>query len=99
MLKRLREILTPGGWLVVSFHFDPRAQAGAKAVRLRRLIARLTFGNLGYQNGDMLFGTVEFRHAFASEAELHAEFAESGFDVAYFTVFKGMMRGGAVLVR
>jgi hypothetical protein len=47
----------------------------------------------------MLFGTVEFRHAFASEAELHAEFAESGFDVAYFTVFKGMMRGGAVLVR
>lgn len=98
MLQRIRGALTPGGWLVVSFHFDPNARVGAKVDRLRRLIARLTFGNPGYQNGDILFGTLEFRHTFASEADLRAEFAASGFDVAYFTVFERMMRGGCVLI-
>jgi hypothetical protein len=69
-----------------------------KTDRLRRLIARLTFGNPAYQNDDLLFGTLEFRHSFADEAELRAEFAASGFDVAYFTVFERMGRGGCVLI-
>jgi SAM-dependent methyltransferase len=98
LLQRIRRALAPGGWLVVSFHFDPNARAGAKADRLRRLIARLTFGNPGYQNGDILFGTIEFRHSFADEAELRAEFSASGFDVTYLTVSGRRMRGGAVLI-
>lgn len=98
MLQRIRRALSPDGCLVVSFHFDPQAQVGARSDRLRRVVARLTAGNTGYQNGDMLFGTIEFRHAFASEAELRAEFTDGGFSVEHLSVFDGMMRGGAVLV-
>ena len=99
ILERIRRTLAPGGWLVVSFHLDPDARLGARGDRLRRLIARLTCGNAGYQNGDALFGTLEFRHCFESEAEARAEFAASGFDVAFSTAFAGLMRGGAVLVK
>lgn len=98
MLQRIRRALAPGGWLVVSFHFDPDARVSAKMDRLRRLFARLTFGNLGYQNGDILFGTLEFRHSFADEAELRAEFDASGFETLHLAVFDGMMRGGCVLI-
>ena len=98
MLRRLRAMLSPGGWLVVSFHLDPRAQVSPKKNRARRLLARLTFGNCDYQNGDILFGTLEFRHAFVSETELRAEFDASGLTTLHLSAFEKMMRGGAVLV-
>ena len=97
MLRRISRALRPGGILVVSFHWDPRARRGARAVAARRLVAWLTLGNTGYENGDILFGTLEFRHAFGAEQDLRAEFAAGGFEVLHLTVFDGMMRGGAVL--
>lgn len=63
------------------------------------MIAISTFGNRTYQNGDFLLGTIEFRHAFASEAELRAEFFEAGFSVKGFVVSEALKRGGAVLVK
>jgi len=97
MLRRISRALRPGGILVVSFHWDPRARRGARAVAARRLVAWLTLGNTGYENGDILSGTLEFRHAFGAEQDLRAEFAAGGFEVLHLTVFDGMMRGGAVL--
>jgi SAM-dependent methyltransferase len=98
MLRQIRRALTPAGCLVVSFHYDPEARVGAGSNRLRRVVARLTAGNTGYQNGDILFGTIEFRHAFASEEELRAEFTDGGFSVESLSVSDGMTCGGAVLV-
>lgn len=99
LLRRIHRALAPGGWLVVSFHFDPRARVGVRADRLRRWIARLTLGNSGYQNGDTLFGTLEFRHSFAEEAELRAEFDTSGFATLQLALSDELIRGGAVLVK
>jgi len=97
MLRRVCRALRPGGILVVSFHWEPRARRGAGAVAARKLIAWLTLGNTGYENGDILFGTLEFRHAFGAEQDLRAEIAAGGFEVLQLTVFDRMMRGGAVL--
>jgi SAM-dependent methyltransferase len=99
MLRRIGHTLVADGCVVVSFHFDPQAQYSARIDRLCRAVALLSAGNSGYQNGDILFGTLEFRHAFASEAELRAEFAESGLTVADLRIFYEGKRGGALLVK
>jgi SAM-dependent methyltransferase len=97
MLQRIRNALKPGGILVVSFHWQPNVWHGSKGVLARKIIAWLTLGNTGFENGDILFGTLEFRHAFCAEQDLRAEFDAGGFETLHLTVFNGMMRGGAVL--
>jgi len=97
MLRRIQRMLTPGGWFIVSFHFDSQISMHSKADQIRKLIARMTFGNVEYQKGDILFGTIEFRHVFSSESELRDEFTEAGFKILNFFIFNGLMRGGAVL--
>jgi SAM-dependent methyltransferase len=97
MLHRIWQALKPGGILVISFHWQPGAQHGSKGVLMRKAIAWLTLGNIAFENGDILFGTLEFRHAFDAEQDLHAEFDASGFETLYLTEFDGMMRGVAVL--
>jgi ubiquinone/menaquinone biosynthesis C-methylase UbiE len=95
-LRRIRATLKSEGYLVCSFHWQPQAQKRGGSIE-RKIIAWLTLGNTGYENGDILFGMGEFRHAFASEAELHAEFLEGGFDVVHLAIFDELLRGGAVL--
>ena len=99
MLRRIHDALAPGGVLVVSFHWQPEARSGRTGVMVRKLIAWLTLGNLGYENGDLLFGTLEFRHAFHREQDLCAEFDAGGFEILHGgpIVFHGMGRGGAIL--
>ena len=97
MLRRIRAALKAGAYLTCSFHWDPQAQVRRKGELLRKMLTYLTLGNTGYENGDILFGSLEFRHVFASEEELRAEFAAGGFEVIYLTVFDGMMRGSALL--
>lgn len=97
MLRRIRQSLKPGGVLVVSFHWQPNARHSSQGVLARKLIAWLTLGNTGFENGDFLFGTLEFRHAFHAEQDLRAEFDASGFETLHLTVFDRMMRGAAVL--
>lgn len=97
MLRRIRKTLKPGGVLVCSFHWDPRARVSRRKERLMKAVAWLTLGNTGFESGDILFGTIEFRHAFSTEEDLRSEFATGGFEVLYLTIFDRMMRGGAVL--
>ncbi len=97
MLRRIGRGLALGGLLVVSFHYDPRAQASRRNDRLRRFVARVTFGNKSYQNGDLLFGTLEFRHAFAGEDEVRAEISEAGFSIVHMVVPEGRNRGAVIL--
>jgi ubiquinone/menaquinone biosynthesis C-methylase UbiE len=97
MLRRIRKALKPGGVLVCSFHWDPQARVSHRGELLRRAVAWLTLGNTAYENGDILFGTIEFRHAFWAEEGLRSEFAAGGFEVLYLAIFDRMGRGGAVL--
>lgn len=97
MLRRIWKALKPGGFLVCSFHWDPRARVSRKGELVRKALAWLTLGNIGYENGDILFGTIEFRHAFSAGEDLQSEFAAGGFEVLCLTIFDRMMRGGAVL--
>jgi SAM-dependent methyltransferase len=97
MLRRIRQSLKPGGALVISFHWQPNARHSSKGVLALKAIAWLMLGNTGFENGDILFGTLEFRHAFSAEQELRAEFDAGGFETLHLTLFNEMMRGGAVL--
>jgi SAM-dependent methyltransferase len=97
LLRRIRHSIKPGGFLVCSFHWQPQARYRRKGLLARRVVAWLTRGNAAFENGDILFGNLEFRHAFASEDELRAEFAAGGFDVRDLTIFDDLIRGGAIL--
>lgn len=98
MLQRVRRALKPGGYFACQFHWDTRQAFSRKGERLRQIIACLTMGNRSYERGDMLWGYVEFIHAFSSESDLLAEFAAGGFDVAWLNIPTDMhMRGEALL--
>lgn len=73
------------------------AKDGPKAVFLRKVVAWLTLGNTAYENGDILFGTIEFRHAFSSKGKLQSEFTAGGFNILQLSIVDQGMRGWAML--
>jgi SAM-dependent methyltransferase len=98
MLRRVKRTLKPGGYFACQFQWNPRQQFSPKGAFLRRIIAWLTFGNRSYERGDMLWGNVEFIHAFSSESDLQAEFAAAGFHVVWLNIpADANMRGEALL--
>jgi len=97
MLKRIRRALRSGGYFLCQFHYGTRNVFSRKVEVARKIFAFLTLGNFCYENGDMLWGNVEFIHAFSSEKELKSEFEEGGFDTIHIDISRGKMRGGAVL--
>lgn len=99
MLRRIADALAPGGVLVVSFVWQPAALSSRKAVVARKLVAWVTRGNTAYENGDQMFGTLEFRHTFADENDLRDELDAGGFELVDdgLAIFEELGRGGAVL--
>jgi SAM-dependent methyltransferase len=99
MLKKIYRALKPGGYFICTFHWEPEARFSPRVEQVRRMFALLTLGNLWYESGDLLWGNAEFIHAFASEAELAAEFAEAGFTVVFLQTPSTGVEGGVVLRR
>lgn len=97
MLKRIRNALKPGGYFLCQFHFDSKAGFSPKVEFFLKIFAYISLGNLWYEKGDMLWGNVEFIHAFPSEDMLRSEFEEGGFQVIKIDVSEGSVRGGAIL--
>jgi SAM-dependent methyltransferase len=97
MLRRIHDALQPNGHVVCQFFWDPAMTPGRKRLMIRRLIACLTLGNLTYEPGDILWGDIEFVHAFGSEKDLRSEFARAGFEVIHLEIFENWHGGGAVL--
>ena len=96
MVRRIARALKPGGYFLCQFHRDARTRLTRKGRFLRRLIAAGTLGNLAYEEGDMLWGNVEFLHAFASVEAVRAELEEGGLPVVRIQTDPGSIRGGAV---
>jgi SAM-dependent methyltransferase len=97
MLRQIGKALKPDGYLASSFYWMPQARVGRRRELLLRAVAWLTLGNTEYENGDILFGTIEFRHAFSAEDDLRSEFTAGGFEVMHLMIVDRMSRGGAVL--
>jgi SAM-dependent methyltransferase len=81
MLKRVWRALKPGGHFLCGYQYLSSLPGSAKADRLRRIFAFLTFGNTRFEKGDMLWREAEFIHTFWSPGLLRAEFEEGGFGV------------------
>jgi SAM-dependent methyltransferase len=96
MLRRIAQALRPGGFFLFQFHRDTRLHHSQKVQFARRLIAACTMGNLAYEEGDMLWGNVEFIHAFASEEEVRSELVEANLSVVRFQTDRNPIRCGAV---
>ena len=96
MLQHVRRALRPGGYFICFVHWEKK-RVSPKAELLRKIFALLTMGNLWYEEGDTLWGNVEFVHAFSSEAVLRSEFAEGGFEPLHLEIPESTMQGGAVL--
>ncbi len=99
MLKRINKGLKPDGYFVCQFQMQQGKTYSRMGDFFRRTFAFVTLGNLSYERGDMLWGGVEFIHAFASEQELRQEFENGRFEVKHFCIPESGMRGGAVLKR
>jgi len=97
MLKTLHSALAEQGKVVCQFHWDPSVHRKKTQAGLAKLLAFITWGNLHYQNGDMLWRNSEFLHAFATEQDFTQECVEAGFKVESFKIFPGWPRGGAIL--
>ena len=97
MLKRLKKGLKPGGCLVPSFYWDSAKRVSQRKEQQLKSIAKLTLGNNAYENGDFLFGSSEFRHAFYNKHQLCSEFSEAGLEISYLVISDQLQRGGAIL--
>lgn len=96
MVQGIANTLKPGGFFLFQFHRDPRMLVSSKGYKLRRLMARCLFGNREYENGDVLWGNVEFLHAFASEQEVRAEIEQGGLSLIRFQTEMNPVRCGAI---
>ena len=99
MLKKIHRILKSEGCFVCQFHIDERSGFSQKVEFARKVFGFFTLGNLWYEKGDMLWGDVEFIHAFSSEDELRSEFKNGGFEVVHLHIPERGIRGGAVMKR
>ncbi len=81
MLKRIYQSLSPGGYFVFGFYWDPKVDVSSKSVFLKKLVAWLSMGNLRYEKGDMLRFNLEFIHAFTAIEDLKWEIARSDFEL------------------
>ncbi len=97
MLRRLRRILKPGGYLNCMFHWENGIRFSPKVELARKTFSVLTMGNLWYEPGDQLWLNVEFIHAFSSEDELRSEFDAAGFVLLHLQLPDDGVEGGAVL--
>lgn len=96
MVQRIAQALKPGGHFLCQFHWDPGARHSRMGLLLRRAVAACTLGNLSYEEGDMLWGQVEFVHAFSSEEAIRSELKHGGLSVERITTHDGSIRGSAV---
>lgn len=96
MVKHIAQALKPGGFFLCQFHWDLRSRLTAKGRLLRRLIAACTLGNLAFEEGDILWGKIEFIHAFTSEEAVRSELEEGGLSIVSLQVNQDHLRGSAV---
>jgi len=100
MLQRLHHALQPGGCVVCQFSWNPYgATYSPRRQRLGSLVAILIGGNREFEDGDRLFGGLEFIHSFQSEPELCSEFESAGFSLHYLSVGEETCMDGAILVK
>jgi ubiquinone/menaquinone biosynthesis C-methylase UbiE len=96
MVRRIAHTLMPGGYFLCQFHWDVRSRVSDIGLFLRRMIATCTFGNLEYEEGDMLWGNIEFIHAFRLEDTIRSELEEGGLSVVRIRLDPLSIRGGAI---
>jgi SAM-dependent methyltransferase len=99
MVRRIARTLQPGGFFLCQFHWDPKYHLTWKGRFVRLLIAACTLGNTAYQEGDILWGNVEFVHAFTSEEEVRSELKEGGLSVISIQTGPNSIRGGAICIK
>ena len=97
MLKRVLDALKGGGYFLCHFQYYSPLPGTPKAELLRRIFAYLTFGNIHYENGDMIWREAEFIHTFWSEELLRSEFEQSGFQIVEVNIPKDGLWGSAIL--
>jgi SAM-dependent methyltransferase len=97
MLRKIAKALKPEGHFLCQFQWGSLQGHSRKGEIVRRIFAYLTLGNRSYESGDMLWGNVEFIHAFSSETDLRFEFREGGFDVVFMHIPDQKTLGGAIL--
>jgi len=80
-LKNARTLLKPDGKIACFFYWNPKAVKGNLRWKIGKLLALVTFGNTGYQRGDLYKDNREFLHAFSDRGQLEKEFQEGGFEI------------------
>jgi len=76
VLKNLRTYLAPDGKIFLSFLFEKKIDRRHEG--LKKLVARITLGNLAYESGDWVEGDGEFKHYFNKD-QIESETSSSGF--------------------
>ena len=99
MVRRIASSLKSGGFFLCQFHWDPRYQLSGKGRFIRQFIAACTLGNTAYEEGDILWGNIEFVHIFTSEDDVRSELEEGGLSVTQIKTDLNSIRGGAICIK
>lgn len=80
-LQMIFQALRPGGCCICQFNYSEEPPDKHKE-RLKRILARLSGGNLAYEVGDhMSWGYIGFSHTFKENDTLCEEFKAAGFEL------------------
>ena len=80
VLRAMRDMLKEDGLAIVHFLLDPTRKK-ERLFKLRKFVAKMTGGNVGYLPGDGFIPGIHFLRDFTDEAEVVGEAEEAGFFV------------------
>jgi SAM-dependent methyltransferase len=97
LLKNVWKSLKSGGYVVLQYLSGTPGASSCLPDLLRKVVALITWGNIDYEKGDMLWGNAIFVHLFGNEDEIRSEIAGTGFDIVFSAFTKENSQGGAIL--
>lgn len=97
MLKRVLAGLKAGGYFLCQFQYYSPLPSSPKAEFLGKIFAYLTFGNIHYEKGDMIWRDAEFIHTFWRRDLLASEFEQGGFQIIALNIPEDGLWGSAIL--
>lgn len=95
-LQRINKILIPGGFFLFQFYWDSKQSVSRFVEFIRKLIAFISFGNFGYETGDILWRNAEFLHIFSSQETVGTEIEKGGLQVINIVTNSSSINGSVV---
>lgn len=98
-LIRVKEALRTNGYFILQFEWRYNFKESNWSYALKKVLAYISMGYMGYEKGDILWQNREFLHIFHNEREIVKELEESGFKVLFTSLDNNKTNLGGMVVQ